>query len=128
MPENQAGSDFVRDAEEIQLASQFPVVPLLGLLELGQIGLQVVRGQKGRPIDPLEPLVPLVSLPVRAGQAQDVERVWMNPARGKDVGASAKVDQVAQSIAGELFPGFLLNQFNFEVFSLAREIVDSFGL
>ena len=72
MPENGAGRFFL-EVEQIQLATDAPVVALLRLFETVQVVLQLLLIGPRRSINALEHFVPRIATPVRARDLRQLE-------------------------------------------------------
>ena len=107
MPHRQPPTQFVREAEQVELGGELAVIALLGLLEtmqvLGERGLALPR----RAVDALQHRALLVAAPVGAGDLHQLEvaepagRRHMRPAAQVDelVGVAVDADRLA---AGDL--------------------------
>ena len=99
MPEYQARSCLILDAEQVQVLAQTPVVALPGFVQLGEVGVQVLLGEERGPVDTLQGVRALVALPVRARHTEQLEGL---DARGRgNVGSAAEIQELAGAVSGE---------------------------
>ena len=76
MPENQAGSGFVLNAEKIEFLAELAMVAALGFLELVQIFVEFFLFDETRAVNPLHLRIFFVALPVGAGDIHQLERFY----------------------------------------------------
>src|SRR5262249_2013101 len=100
MPEDAADRLFLL-MEEVELATQAPVIALLRLLELMQIGVERLLLGEGRAVDALELLVLGVAAPIGARHLHHLEGVAELPRRGQ-MRARTEVDELALLVDGDL--------------------------
>ena len=81
MPENQAGADLFRDAEQVQVTTDAAVVPFFGFFQACYIILQFFGGFEGRAVNSLEHLTVFVTAPVSTGDGKKFNRFGGLPAR-----------------------------------------------
>src|SRR3990172_593951 len=106
MPEDQSGTCRLLDDEKVQLRSQLPMVSLAGLLDPSQVFLQKLATLKGSAIDALQHFVVFIAPPVCARNPRELES--SNSTCGRDVGPSAKIDEIPLLIdAHRPVPNFL---------------------
>ena len=98
-PEDQSRPDELRDGEQVQLASQPAMVALLRFLHLGDVGLQVLLVEERGAVDALEHVAVGLSLPVGAGDREQLERPDL--AGVGDVRPSAEVDELPLPVEAE---------------------------
>src|SRR5436309_8121521 len=99
MPEYQARSCLILDAEQVQVLAQAPVVALPGFVKLGKVGVQLLLGEERGPVNALQGVRALVALPMRARHAEQLEGL---DARGRgNVGSAAKIQELAGAVSGE---------------------------
>ena len=89
--------------EEVELASEPPVVAALRLLEPLQVGVEVGLREEGRAVDPRQLLVVLVTAPVGAGEAGELDR--LDRLRVLEVRAAAEVGEVALRVERDVSLG-----------------------
>ena len=89
MEDRQAGTDFVREGEQVHFGAQLAVVALGGLLQPGQVCLQVLLGGPGGAVDALKHGILFVASPVGRGRTHQFEA--LNVASIGQVGPAAKV-------------------------------------
>ena len=99
LPQGQAGADLVVEEEQLQLAPETAVVPLLRLLQHAQVPVEGLAAGEGGAVDALQHLVALVAAPVGAGHAEQL--VVADLSRAQHVGPAAEVDEVAVAVEGE---------------------------
>lgn len=98
MENRQARTDFVGEAEQVKLHTQFAVIATLGLLEEFQVAVQRILGLPGGAINALQARVGLVAAPVGRGTARQLER-W-DVLGGGYVRATAQVPQTRSRVRG----------------------------
>ena len=127
-PERGARRPLV-EHEELLVATDLPVVALLGFFDPRQVFLELLLGQERRAVHALHRLIARVTLPVRVRRAEQLERFQLS-GRG-DVRADAEVDErllVLDRVAGDLALTFrlLLDQLDLE--RLAAVAKEALGL
>ena len=115
-PEDESLSHQRRDREEAQLLADLAMIALPGLLELREMGVELFLVEEGRAVDALEHLAVGLSLPVGAGDGEELERPDL--AGVGDVGAAAEIDEFALAIEAE----------HAELMQLAVDMLDLEGL
>ena len=100
MPEHHARG-FLLKMEEIELRAQPPVVALVRLLDHAQVRVLLLLLGPGGPVDPLQHLVLGISAPVGAGDLRQLE--YPELARGRNVRATAQIDEIPFPIQRDLF-------------------------
>ena len=93
------GPHLVVEEEQLQVAPQAAVVPLLRLLQHAQVAVEGLAAGEGGAVDALQHLVALVAAPVGAGHAEQL--VVPDLSRAQHVGPAAEVDEVAVAVEGE---------------------------
>src|SRR5205809_6471907 len=99
MPEHQARSCLILDAEQVQVLAQTPVVALPGFVKLGQVGVQILLGEERGPVDALQGVRSLVSHPMRARHAEQLE--GLDAPGGGYVRTAAKIQKLAGAVSGK---------------------------
>ena len=99
-PQDEPLAGLRADGEQLELLAEHPVVALLGLFELGQVGVKLLLGEEGGGVEPLELLAAGVVLPVRPGDAQELERPDLAGVR--DVRPAAQVDELALPVEAKV--------------------------
>src|SRR5579859_5590835 len=95
-PENQTAADRLADGEQPQLLAEDAVIALLRLFQLMQIRIEILLIEEGGAVEALELLAAGVVLPVRTGDAQQLERAHL--AGVGNVRAAAQVDELTLAI------------------------------
>ncbi len=90
VPHRQAGSDLLREREQVELLAELAVVALGGLLEALLVRAQLVLGRPGGAVDALQLRVLLAAAPVGAGDAGERPAV-ADQAGARQVRAAAEV-------------------------------------
>ena len=105
---------LLADGEQFELFAQDAVVALLRLLDMAQVRVEVFLRKECGTVEALQLLAAGVVLPVRAGDAQQLERadlagVW-------DVRAAAQVDELALAVETDrrIFLQFLVDVFHLQ--------------
>ncbi len=98
-PEDQPRADQRGDREQVQVAAEPAVIALLGLFHLGDMGLEVLLVEERGAVDPLEHLPIGVTLPVGAGDGEQLERPDL--AGMGDMRASAEVDELTLPVEAQ---------------------------
>ena len=112
MPEH-AARTLLLEMEEVHLATQTAMIPLLGLLEHGEVGLQFLGRRPDRAVDALEHFLVRVSTPVGAGDPGQLEGRAELAGR-REVRPEAEIDEIALAIDADHL--------------VLREILDDLGL
>ena len=94
------GPRLVVNREEVEVASQYAVVPLARLLDPLEMFVQGLLRLERRAVYPLEHLALLVAAPVGPRHTEQLERG--NPARGRDVRPGAEVLELAVTVRRDL--------------------------
>src|SRR2546430_2520475 len=89
--ENQAVACQLLDAEQVELLAELAMVALLGLLQALQILIQLLFRKERGTVDALQALALLVSLPVGAGDREQLESFDLRS--GRHVRAAAEIDE-----------------------------------
>ncbi|MPM52842.1 hypothetical protein SDC9_99606 [bioreactor metagenome] len=97
--DRQALADNIHGGEELQLAAELIVVPLLRLFQRGNIGIQVGLLLESRTIDALEHLVLFTAAPVSARNVEKLDVLYH--ARALDVRAGAEINKVSLTIEAD---------------------------
>ena len=118
-PQGQPLADLLHRGEELQLPPQLAVIPPFGLLQAGQIRVERFLGGKRDPVDALEHLPVLVPPPVRAGGAEQLDR--LDPAGGRQMGTPAHVLEPVLAVEAHRIVGNPLEQFGLVCFPAALE-------
>src|SRR5947208_1553908 len=108
MPENQARTRIILNAEEIELLAQSPMVALPGLFDLRQKRFQILGRKKRGPINALHGVRVFIALPMRARYAQQLD--GLDAPRGWNVWPAAKVQKLARRVSGKNGFRFFLDQ------------------
>ena len=95
MPEDQTRR-FILEVEQVQQATQFAMVALLGLLQHVQIGVLLFLLCPRRAVDTLQHLVLRVAAPVGAGQLHQLEDLQL--AGGRHVRATTQIGEMALAV------------------------------
>ena len=74
MEDGQAGAQFVREAEEVELGAELAMIAFAGFLQPGLVGLERFAAGPGGAVEALQLLVVLITAPVRRGVAGERER------------------------------------------------------
>src|SRR3546814_5792866 len=92
VPDREAGTELVGEAEQVELHTELAVVSLGCLLEAVDVLLERLLGVPGRAVDALQLRVALLATPVGTGDAHELEvaKVRLGVA---DVGPAAEVDE-----------------------------------
>src|SRR5579863_3328133 len=96
MPENQAGSGFVLDTEEIEFRAEPTMVAPLRFFQLVQILVQFFLIDEARAVNPLHLRIAFLPFPVGSAHVHQLER--LDAAGGRDVRPAAKVDEFAGGV------------------------------
>ena len=99
MPEYQARSCLILDAEQVQVLAQAPVVALPGFVKLGKVGVQLFLREERGPVDALQGVRALVALPVRTRHAEQLE--GLDACGRGNVGSTAEIHELAGAVNGE---------------------------
>ncbi len=91
-PEHEAAPELLVDPEELEVATERPVVTALDLLQPLEIRVELRLRRPDRAVDPLQLGVVLVAAPVRAGDRHELERTDLPGAL--DVRPAAEIDEV----------------------------------
>ena len=103
VPEDEAGSGYLLDGEEVELLAEDAVVAGLDLFEALEVGFEVLGVEEGGAVDALELLVLFVAEPVGSGDGGDFE--GFDAACGGDVGAAAEVGEGTVAVEGDFVAG-----------------------
>src|SRR5438309_3390 len=114
----------VMEPEQPQLATELPMIALLGFLDLRQVRLQILVGEERRPVNALHRRVARVAFPVRIRGVEELERLQLS--RGRHVRADTEVDEgfwILDRVAGHLGLAFglLLDQLYLQRLAALRE-------
>ena len=126
MPEHQAGSSLVLDAEQVQFPAQAAVVALARFLHLSQVGVQILLGEERGPVDALQGVRSLVAHPMRARHAEQLEGLDA-PGRG-NVRTAAKIQKLAGAVSGKHRLRFFADKLALQELTLLLEELQPFFL
>ena len=87
------------EGEEVELAADLAVIPLLRLLHAPQVLVELLLRLPGGAVDALEHRARLVAAPVRAGGVEELERAEL--LRGAEMPAAAEVLEVAVAVEAD---------------------------
>jgi hypothetical protein len=100
LPEDQALADLIVDGEEAELRADDAMVALFGFLDLLEVLVELLLVEEGGAVDALEAVGADVAVPVRRGDAHDLEA--FDAAGRGNVGAHAEVFPVLARLAGDV--------------------------
>src|SRR4029077_5599140 len=99
MPEDEAGAGVFLDAEEIELLAEAAMVAALGFFELVKIVVEIFLIDEAGAVDALHLWIAFLTLPVGARDVHQLES--LNAAGGRNVRATAEVDELAGGVEGD---------------------------
>ena len=103
MPEDEAGTGELLNAEEVELLAEEAMVALGRFFKARKVGVEILLREEGGAVDALELGVFLVAEPVGSGKAGDLD--GFDAAGGGHVGSAAEVDEFAVAIEADLGAG-----------------------
>ena len=99
VPHRQPRTDRAREAEQVELGPQPPVIPLLGLLEPIQVLVELGPRWPRCAVDPLQLVTVLVTTPVRTGASEQLD--GRDAPGGREMGAATEVDEAVVLVGGD---------------------------
>ena len=126
MPEDEAASDVLVEAEEIQLGPEPAMVPFLGFLDQQKIIVEGFLRRERGPVDALKLLAALVAFPIGAGDGQELEMLD-RPGRGQ-VRPQAEIDEIPLPVTGHGVAALFADELDLEGLSAVGEKLDGLGL
>ena len=112
-PQTEALAHVVGDCEQPELFAEDAVIAALGFLDLHQVSGQIFFLKEGRPIQSLKLAIGGVSLPVRAGDGDQLER--LDAAGVRNMWPAAEVDEFPLPIKAH---GWMFSQPRVDVLDL----------
>ncbi len=106
-------------AEEVELFSQFPVIPRLGFFDPAEILLKLLLRPECRSVYAGQHFVLLITVPVRTGKGEEFEELAASGMR--NVGAAAEVNEVTLTVGRKDLTLEGVDHFDFQVFSKFRK-------
>src|SRR5229473_3274674 len=127
MPEDQARTGFVLDAEEFELGAELAMIAAFGLFEAMEVFVQLFFGEEASGVNALELRVAFLAFPVGAGDIHELE--GLDALGGRNVRAAAEVDELAGGVERDdgLY-GFFLDELALEDLVGFSVELESFGL
>src|SRR5690349_23299453 len=113
MPEDEAGSGFVLNAEKIELRAELAMIAALGLFQAMQVLVEFFLREKTGGVNALELWIALVPFPIRAGDTHQLER--LNAFGGRDVRSATEINEFAGGVErDDRLYGFFFDELAFE--------------
>ena len=127
MPENQAGTGFFLNAEEVEFDAELAVVAALGFLDAVQMLVQLFLGEERHRVNALKLRIAFLALPIGAGDVHQLER--LDSLSGRNVRAATEVHKFSGGVEGnQRFGRFFFHQLAFENLVTPFVKVQSLGL